>query len=42
LRKRIETYLRNVRKLNALELDRCLDFASRGVIMNMERVLKPK
>lgn len=42
LRKRIETYLRNVRKLSALEMDRCLDFASRGVIMNMERVLKPK
>lgn len=42
LRKRIEAYLRNVRKLSAFELDRCLDFASRGVIMNMERVLKPK
>ncbi len=42
LRKRIETYLRSVRKLSALEVDRCLDFGSRGVIMNMERVLKPK
>ncbi len=42
LRKRIEAYLRTVRKLSAFEVDRCLDFASRGVIMNMERVLKPK
>jgi RNA polymerase sigma-70 factor len=42
LRKRIETYLRTVAKLSALELDRCLDFGSRGVIMNMERVLRPK
>ncbi|HEV2350930.1 MAG TPA: RNA polymerase sigma factor [Terriglobia bacterium] len=42
LRKRIEAHLRNVKKLSAFELDRCLDFASRGVIMNMERALKPK
>jgi len=42
LRKRVEVYLRNVRKLSAFELDRCLDFASRGAIMNMERVLRSK
>jgi RNA polymerase sigma-70 factor len=42
LRKRIEGYLRNVRKLSAFEVDRCLDFASRGVLMDMERVLRPK
>jgi len=34
--------LRKVRKLSAFEVDRCLDFAARGVLMNMEGVLKPK
>lgn len=42
LRKRIEAYLRKVRKLSSFDVERCLDFASRGVIMNMERVLKSK
>lgn len=42
LRKRIEGYLRNVRKLSAFEVDRCLDFASRGVTVKLERVLKPE
>ena len=42
LRKRIEVYLQNVRKLSAIEMDQCMDFASRGAIMNMERVLKSK
>lgn len=42
LRKRIEAYLKNVSKLSSFDLDRCLDFASRGAILNLERVLKPK
>ncbi len=40
LRKRIESYLRRVGKLSAYEVDRCLDFASRGVTMDLERALK--
>jgi RNA polymerase sigma-70 factor len=42
LRKRIEGYLRRVEKLSAFEVERCLDFASRGVSVNLERVLKPE
>ncbi len=42
LRKRIEGYLRNVRKLSAIELDHCLDFARRGVRVELDRVLKPE
>jgi len=40
LRKRIESHLRRVEKLTALEVDRCLDFASRGVLVNLDKVLK--
>ncbi|MGD0697507.1 MAG: sigma-70 family RNA polymerase sigma factor [Terriglobia bacterium] len=42
LRKRIEAFLRQERKLSAFEVDRCLDFAARGVLMDMERALRPK
>ncbi len=42
LRKRMEGYLRRVRKLSAFEFDRCLEFASRGVDVSLERVLKPE
>ena len=40
LRRRIENHLRKVRKLSAIEVDQCLDFASRGVIMKLEKALK--
>jgi hypothetical protein len=40
LRKRIEGYLRNVKRLSAYEIDRCLDFASRGVTVELDRALK--
>ncbi len=42
LRKRIEGYLRRVRKLSAFELESCLDFATRGVIVDLERALRPE
>lgn len=42
LRRRIESHLRSVRKLSAFELDRCFDFASRGVTLKLEKVLKPE
>ena len=42
LRKRIEAFLRKERKLSAFEVDRCLDFATRGALMDMERALRPK
>ena len=42
LRKRIENHLRKFRKLSAFEVDRCLDFASRGVMVELERILKPE
>ncbi len=42
LRKRIESYLRKVRKLSAFEVDRCLDFAVRGVGVDLDRLLKPE
>jgi RNA polymerase sigma-70 factor (ECF subfamily) len=42
LRKRIEAYLRDVKRLTAYEIDRCLDFASRGVGVNLNRALKPE
>ena len=42
LRKRIEGYLRKVRKLSAFEVDRCLDFAVRGVGVDLDRILKPE
>jgi RNA polymerase sigma-70 factor len=41
LGKRIEGHLRRVSKLSALEIDRCLDFASRGVVVKLEEALKP-
>ena len=41
LRKRIEAYLRDVKRLNAYEVDRCLDFAARGVTVTLDRALKP-
>jgi len=40
LRKRIEGHLRRVEKLSAFEVDRCLDFASRGALINLDKVLK--
>lgn len=40
LRHRIETHLRKVQKLSAFEIDRCLDFASRGVMVKLEKALK--
>jgi RNA polymerase sigma-70 factor len=40
LRGRIERYLRRVMKLSAYEVDRCLDFAARGVAVDLERTLK--
>lgn len=40
LRRRIETHLRKVQKLSAFEIDRCLDFASRGVMVKLEKALK--
>jgi RNA polymerase sigma-70 factor len=42
LRKRIEGYLRSVKKLSAYEIDRCLDFDSRGVTVELDRALKPE
>lgn len=42
LRRRIENHLRSVRKLSAFEISRCLDFASRGVTLKLERVLRPE
>ena len=42
LRKRIERHLRTVRKLSAYEMDRCLDFATRGVTVDLEKVLRPE
>jgi RNA polymerase sigma-70 factor len=42
LRKRIEAYLRDVKRLTAYEIDRCLDFASRGVAVELNRALKPE
>jgi RNA polymerase sigma-70 factor len=40
LRARIENHLRKVKKLSALEVEQCLDFASRGVSVKLEKVLK--
>jgi RNA polymerase sigma-70 factor len=42
LRKRIEAYLRDVKRLTAYEIDCCLDFASRGVTVELDRALKPE
>ena len=40
LRRRIENYLTQVKKLAAFEMDRRLDFASRGALVKLEKVLK--
>jgi len=42
LQKRIAGYLRNVKKLSAYDVDRCLDFASRGVAVELDKALKSK
>ncbi len=42
LKKRIEGYLRKVKKLSSFEVDRCLDFAVRGVGVDLNRILKPE
>lgn len=42
LRKRIEGHLRRVERLSAHEVERCLDFASRGVAVDLERALRPE
>ncbi len=41
LRKRIENHLRRVQRLSTHEVERCLDFASRGVSVDLTRALKP-
>jgi RNA polymerase sigma-70 factor len=40
LRVRIENHLRRVKKLTAIEVEKCLDFASRGVMVKLEKALK--
>lgn len=40
MRKQIEGYLRKVKKLSAYDVDRCFDFASRGVAVDLEKELK--
>jgi RNA polymerase sigma-70 factor len=40
LRVRIENHLRRVKKLTAIEIEQCLDFASRGVLVKLEKALK--
>jgi RNA polymerase sigma-70 factor len=40
LRVRIENHLRRVKKLSALDVERCLDFASRGATVTLEKALK--
>ncbi len=40
LRARIENHLRRVKKLSAIEIEQCLDFASRGVMVKLEKALK--
>jgi RNA polymerase sigma-70 factor (ECF subfamily) len=39
LRKLIEAYLRKIKQLSAYDLDRCLDFAARGVTVDLEKAL---
>lgn len=41
MRKRIEIYLRKVKKLPAYDVDRCFDFAARGATVDLEKELKP-
>ena len=40
LRVRIENHLRRVKKLTAFEVEKCLDFASRGAMVKLEKALK--
>jgi RNA polymerase sigma-70 factor len=40
VRTQIEAYLKNIKKLSNYDRERCLDFASRGVDVDLERVLK--
>ena len=40
LRLRIENHLRDVKKLSAFEVEQCLDFASRGVSVKLEKALR--
>ena len=42
MRKRIEEYLRKVKKLGAYEIDRCLNFDSRGALFDLNKDLKPE
>jgi len=41
MRKQIETHLRKVKKLPAYDVDRCFDFAARGITVDLEKELKP-
>jgi len=40
LRKRIEDYLRKIKKLSAYEMERCLSFESRGALFRLDKELK--
>ncbi|MGA2630065.1 MAG: sigma-70 family RNA polymerase sigma factor [Terriglobia bacterium] len=40
MRKRIEDYLRKTKKLSAYEIERCLNFDSRGALFNLDKELK--
>ncbi len=40
MRKQIENYLRKVKKLPAYDVDRCFDFAARGVTVELDKELK--
>lgn len=40
LRKRIEEYLRKVKKLSALDVERCLNFEARGALFQLDKDLK--
>lgn len=40
LRKRIEDYLRRIKKLSGYEIERCLSFESRGALFKLDKELK--
>jgi RNA polymerase sigma factor (sigma-70 family) len=40
LRRRIEDYLRRIKKLSAYEIERCLSFESRGALFRLDKELK--
>ncbi|MFB3923644.1 MAG: RNA polymerase sigma factor [Terriglobia bacterium] len=40
IRKRLEAYLRRTKKLPAYDVDRCFDFAARGVSIDLDQALK--